>query len=46
MNIGTIIVGSIIMLMVVFIIKKMVRDKKQGHSSCCGDCSRCGGGCH
>lgn len=44
---GTFIVGSILFVIVVWIIAGMVRDKKNGKSvQCGGDCSRCGGHCH
>lgn len=43
---GTYIVGGIVLLAVVLIILKMVRDKKAGKSiQCGGDCSHCGGHC-
>lgn len=44
---GTFIVGAIIAGAVGFVIKKMMRDKKNGKSiQCGGDCGNCGGGCH
>lgn len=48
-NWGTLLVGLLVLAAVVGIISKMVRDKKQGKSSCscgCGGCSGCGGACH
>lgn len=44
---GTWIVGFILTAAVVFIVRGMVRDKKQGKSiQCGGDCKHCGGHCH
>ena len=44
---GTIIIGLIVLAIVVSIITKMVKDKKEGKSICCGnDCKHCGGSCH
>lgn len=48
-NLGTILVGAVVLAVVVSVLWKMVRDKKQGKSSCscgCGGCSGCGGACH
>lgn len=46
MNIGTGIVLLILCVVVVFIIRGMVRDKKNGKSLQCGmDCRNCGGHC-
>ena len=42
---ATIIVGGILLAIVGLIIWKMVRDKKNGKSSCGGDCAHCKG-CH
>ncbi|KAI4445534.1 hypothetical protein C823_000050 [Eubacterium plexicaudatum ASF492] len=42
---GTIIVLTVLTGVVFFIVRGMVRDKKQGKSGCGGDCGRCGG-CH
>lgn len=42
---GTVVVGAVLLTVVTLIIKKMIRDKKSGKSSCGGDCSRCKG-CH
>lgn len=44
--IGSVIVGVILAAIVFFIIRKMIRDKKAGKSSCGCDCSSCGGACH
>lgn len=44
---GTAVVGGALVLIVVVIIRKMIRDKKNGKSiQCGGDCKHCGGGCH
>lgn len=45
-NWGTLLVGVLVLAAVLGVIIKMVRDKKQGKSSCscgCGGCSGCGG---
>ncbi|MEG0108440.1 MAG: FeoB-associated Cys-rich membrane protein [Lachnospiraceae bacterium] len=44
---GTWIVGTGIIGVVVLIIRKMIKDKKAGKSiQCGGDCKNCGGHCH
>lgn len=44
---GTAVVGGALGLIVAVIIRKMIRDKKNGKSiQCGGDCKHCGGGCH
>lgn len=44
---GTAVVGGVLALIVAVIIRKMIRDKKNGKSiQCGGDCKHCGGGCH
>jgi len=44
---GTAVVGGVLALIVSVIIRKMIRDKKNGKSiQCGGDCKHCGGGCH
>ncbi|WP_455714359.1 FeoB-associated Cys-rich membrane protein [Anaerosporobacter sp.] len=43
---GTILVGSILVVIVTLIIKHMVTEKKKGNSVVCGgDCKHCGGHC-
>lgn len=42
---GTVIVAGALACIVCLIIRSLIRDKKQGKSSCGGDCSRCRG-CH
>ncbi|MCM1298188.1 MAG: FeoB-associated Cys-rich membrane protein [Firmicutes bacterium] len=48
MNLPTIIVCIVLAAIVGLIIYKMVKDKKQGKSSCGGSCGSCpmGGCCH
>lgn len=44
---GTLLVLIILAIVVFFIIRSMVHDKKNGKSiQCGGDCKHCGGGCH
>ena len=40
---SSIIIGGLILLLIVWTIRKMVRDKKTGGSSCCSGC--CGSCC-
>ncbi len=40
-NIGTIIVGAALVLLIAFIIVRMVKNKKQGKSACGCGCSDC-----
>jgi len=43
---GTVIVLAVLLAVVVFIVRSMIKDKKAGKSlSCGGDCSKCKG-CH
>lgn len=42
-NIWTIVVALAVIIMVAFIIKSLVRDKKAGKSLCGGDCKNCCG---
>ena len=48
MNAGTILVGVVLLIIVGGIVLKLVREKKQGKSSCgCGcDCCPNAGACH
>ncbi len=46
MNIGTIIVLLIVAAIAIFAVRSIYKDKKNGKSSCGGDCSKCHGGCH
>jgi hypothetical protein len=44
---GTIIVGVIVLVLIGFAIKSMIKDKINGKSlQCGGDCKNCGGHCH
>ena len=47
-NIGTIAVGLVLLAVVILIVRIMMRDKKQGKSSCGGNCAGCAacGSCH
>lgn len=47
-NIGTILISAGLLLIVVLIIVKLVRDKKKGKSSCGCNCAHCAmsGSCH
>ena len=40
-NIGTILISAVLLLVVVLIIRKLVKDKKKGKSSCGCNCARC-----
>ncbi|MGN0167906.1 MAG: FeoB-associated Cys-rich membrane protein [Acetatifactor sp.] len=44
---GTLFVGALLVGIVAFIVRSMIRDKKNGKSlQCGGDCRNCGGHCH
>ena len=44
---GTIVVGTGLVIIVGLIIRSMIREKKKRKSlQCDGDCTKCGGGCH
>lgn len=47
-NIGTIIVGAVLAIIVILIIRKLYKDKKAGRSSCGCGCENCPskGACH
>lgn len=47
-NIGTILISAVLLLIVVLIIRKLVKDKKKGKSSCGCNCAHCAmsGSCH
>ena len=47
-NLGTIVISAALLLVVIAIVRSMVRDKKQGKSSCGANCAHCamGGTCH
>lgn len=44
-NLGTIIVGALLLVVVTLIIRSMIKDKKAGKSSCGGNCAGCGMNC-
>lgn len=45
-NMGTLIVGAVVLGVVALAVRSMVRDKKNGKSlQCGGDCKHCGGHC-
>lgn len=44
---GNVIVGAVVLVVVAFAVRSMVKDKKNGKSlQCGGDCKHCGGHCH
>ena len=47
-NIGTILISAVLLLVAVLIIRKLVKDKKKGKSSCGCNCAHCAmsGSCH
>ena len=47
-NSSTILVSLVLLAVVILVVCIMMRDKKQGKSSCGGNCASCGGccGCH
>ena len=51
-NIGTILISAVLLLVVVliaivtFISLSLIRQKRQGKSSCGGNCAHCGAQCH
>lgn len=47
-NIGTILISAVLLLVVVLIIRKLVKDKKKGKPSCGCNCAHCAmsGSCH
>lgn len=44
-NYGSILVGAILLVIVALIVRKLVKDKRAGKSSCGGNCSACGHNC-
>lgn len=42
---GTVVVALVLVVAVGLIIHSMIKDKKNGKSSCGGDCGHCGAGC-
>lgn len=45
-NIGTIIVGLILLAVVALIVRKLVRDKRSGKGGCGCGCENCAMGCN
>ena len=45
LNWGTIVVCIVLAGIIAAIIMKIAKDKKNGRSSCCGDCKHCAGAC-
>ncbi len=47
-NLATILISAVLLLVVVLIIRKLVKDKKKGKSSCGCNCAHCAmsGSCH
>ena len=47
-NIGTILISLVLLAVVGLIIRSMIRQKRQGKSSCGGNCAACAacGACH
>lgn len=45
LNWGTIVVCIILAGIIAAIVMKFIKDKKNGRSSCCGDCKHCAGAC-
>lgn len=44
-NIGSIVVGLILLVVVALIMRRLILDKKAGKHLCGGSCGSCGGGC-
>ena len=44
-NIGSIVVGLILLVVVALIVRRLILDKKAGKHLCGGSCGSCGGGC-
>lgn len=40
-NLGTIVVTAVLVVVVACILFKLIKDKKQGRSSCGGNCAHC-----
>lgn len=47
-NWGTVLVALALLSVVIAIIRRLIRDKRQGRSACGGNCAGCpmGGACH
>ncbi|MBQ7147517.1 MAG: FeoB-associated Cys-rich membrane protein [Pseudobutyrivibrio sp.] len=44
-NIGTIVVAAVLLLIVAGVVRSMIKDRKNGCSSCGCGCSGCSGSC-
>ena len=44
-NLSTILISIVLIAIVTFISLSLIRQKRQGKSSCGGDCASCHGGC-
>ena len=44
-NIGSIVVGLILLVVVALIVRRLILDKKAGKHLCGGSCGSCGGSC-
>ena len=44
-NAGTIIISALLILMVAFLVRGLIRDKKAGRPICSGGCAGCSGCC-
>ncbi len=44
-NLSTILISIVLIAIVTFISLSLIRQKRQGKSSCGGNCSHCGGQC-
>ena len=44
-NIGSIVVGLFLLVVVALIVRHLILDKKAGKHLCGGSCGSCGGGC-
>ena len=45
-NLSTILISIVLIAIVTFISLSLIRQKRQGKSSCGGNCAHCGGQCH
>lgn len=44
-NIGTILTGAVLLIIVALVLRTMIRDKKTGKSGCGGSCEGCSNAC-
>ena len=45
-NLSTILISIVLIAIVTFISLSLIRQKRQGKSSCGGNCAHCGAQCH